>query len=307
MRTFIALFLAFAAGAYADAITPFYSGSYGLVTLGAVGGVSGYGAIHFEQGNSSVLLLGINDDSAAGAIEAVNVTRGAGGHITGFGSATQLSTAPFIDAGMDYISDGDLLFVQFGGTGIGEIKPGGSSPATFVSSPGGGSGGAIGLVPSGVPGAGNLVAASYSNNKLCTTTATPDGGGTDTLSACSNSVSISNPTGIAWVPAGAPVFPSAEILINRGSTTYAYAVDANGLPTGAGTAFFTTAFSLMGAAFDPVTGDLLLTTTSSDRIYEIQGFPDPPPTPEPGTFALVPATLAVIWVGRRFRRTGPGL
>ena len=57
-----------------------------------------------------------------------------------------------------------------------------------------------------------------------------------------------------------------------GGPSWAYALDSDGNPTGSGTEFMTTNFSAYGAAFDPLTGDLLFSDYPGDVVYAVQGF-----------------------------------
>jgi len=297
VRQFIAAFCLSAAAASAAGINAYYSGSYGLYALGSVAGASGYGAIDFEQGNHNVLLLAAASDSSSGVIDAVPVTRGTSGHITAFGTAATFATTPYIDAGMAYASNGDLLYTRNDGT-IGELKPGSTSPNKTVTSPASSSNGGT-ILPSGVAG-GTMIVASYSAGKICTSVLTADGNGTYNLSSCGNSTTLTNPQGMAWIAAGSPLFYSASLLVGRGGSIYAYTADANGLPVSStGTAFASFGGAIEGLTLDPVTGDLLVSTTASDQIYEIQGFAAPSSAAEPGSLVLVPLGLALCCFGRR--------
>jgi hypothetical protein len=302
VRIFAFLLLT-AGGLFASGITPFYSGSYGIYTLGGVAGVTGYGAILFEQGNNNVLLLAGNADYSAGVIDAVTLTRDAAGDISGFSSVAQLSTAPYIDHGLAYAPNGDLFFTQDGGAGIGQIQPGGTSPAKTVSSPAGSGGGSVGFVPSGVSGAGNLVTASYTGGRFCVSTPTADGSGTYDVAGCANPVSIAGVSAFLWVAAGSPLFPASSLLVARAGNVYAYTVDANGLPNpGSANAFLNTSGLVNGLALDPVTGDLLVSASSSDQIFVVQGFLSATSSaPEPGTLAAGAAGAAALLLRRRRR------
>lgn len=304
MRIFV-LFILTAAGAFASGITTFYSGSYSINSLGAVAGASGYGAILFEQGNNNVLLLAGNADYSSGLIDAVTLTRGPDGHITGFSSVVQYSTAPYIDGGLAYAPNGDLLFTQYGGTGIGQIKPGSTSPDKTVSSPAGSGGGSLGFVPSGMPGAGNFVTASYGASRFCVSALTADGSGTYNVAGCATPESISGPAVAVWVAAGSPLFSSASVLVGRTGTVYAYTLDANGLPSpSSANAFLTVPGIATGMAVDPLTGDLVVAATSPDQLFLVKGFnASAASIPEPGSLVAVTIGIALIALGCWRRRT----
>src|SRR5579883_1207408 len=283
VQTFV-LCLLTARGAFASGITPYYSGSYGIYSLGAVAGISGYGAILFEQGNSDVLLLAGYADYSSGVIDAVTVSRDASGNVVGFSSTNQFAAAPYIDSGMAYAPNGVVLFTQYGGSGIGEIKPGGANPAKTVSSPAGSGGGTLGFVPTGMNGAGNFVTGSYSAGRFCVSGLTADGAGTYDVAGCTGPESISGLTAAVWIASGSPLFPANSMLVARTGTVYAYTLDGNGLPNPASAnAFLTTSGIVTGLAVDPVTGDLLVSATSSDQLTRVDGFTlSSASVPEPG-------------------------
>ena len=83
------LFVAVAAGfgavspAVAQAVVPAYAGSYSLQVIGAVPGLPApYGGVTFLDGNT--LLIGGAANTPAGRLYTIDITRDAGGHITGF-------------------------------------------------------------------------------------------------------------------------------------------------------------------------------------------------------------------------------
>ena len=69
-------------------IDPLYAGSYSASSLGSVPGLpSNYGGLTFLDSNT--ILIGGQANTSAGRLYTIDVTRGAGNHITGFsGTAT---------------------------------------------------------------------------------------------------------------------------------------------------------------------------------------------------------------------------
>jgi len=85
----------------------------------------------------------------------------------------------------------------------------------------------------------------------------------------------------------------------------AYQVDGNGAPIiGTGRDFITGLTGPEGAAIDPVTGDLLLSTSGrTNSISVVQGFQGPLQTeatvPEPATWGLLAGSLTLLAAFRR--------
>lgn len=81
--------------------------------------------------------------------------------------------------------------------------------------------------------------------------------------------------GIFYVPPGSPQFSAPSVLLcgyYRGPIG-AYTLDSAGNPAGTMAPFIAGNFSPYGAAFDPITGDMLFTTTlTGEQVYEVQGF-----------------------------------
>jgi hypothetical protein len=303
MRLF-ALLLAAAAALPGTAITPFYSGSYTLIDLGSAAGVpAGYGALTFMLGNSDILLLSGHQDNVGGIgeIDAVPVIRGAGGHIVGFGAAVFETAATYIDSGLVYAPNGDLLYLRADGHGIGVIPTGAAfARDAAIPSPAGPNDGTLGIVPAGLPGGGSYVFAS-APDRICTAALSPTAGGY-TISSCIHSESVPISSGIAWIPAGASLFPSAAALVLTATALTPYTLDSYGLPQTPypqPLAVFSGGIGPNGMTVDPVTGDLLISTAGS-HILEIQD-PPPPPVPEPPAPFLVALGLATVCASARMR------
>jgi hypothetical protein len=98
---------------------------------------SPYGGVTFKNGDVNTVLLSGRANGSGGIIYAVPVTRGSNNHITGFGTAAVLSTAPRIDGGLSYgpvVQNGVspagsvLFFTGYPANVIGQIKSGSTSP-----------------------------------------------------------------------------------------------------------------------------------------------------------------------------------
>src|SRR5579863_3331495 len=95
------------AAAQAVSISAPFSSDYSFVSLpGPVGVPTNYGGITFLDNNT--LLLGGAANGPSGVIDEVSVTRDINGNINGFGTVTQLATAPYIDGGLAFGPGGDL-------------------------------------------------------------------------------------------------------------------------------------------------------------------------------------------------------
>jgi len=312
----VSLALLVTAGAFgATIITPAFSSDYSLVDLGSVPGLPGpYGGLVLEQGNNQTLLIGGAANGASGVVDSVGVTRDSNGHISGFGgSASQFSTAPYIDGGLAYAPNGDLFYTAYPSDQIGEIKPGSTSPDKVVNVPTGAgnpssSVGTLNFIPSGFPNAGSMVVGSYNGNQFCILPLAADGSGTYDIGNCSTPLETvsGGPEGIVYVPAGSADFPNPSVLISEygAGKVQAFTLDANGLPLpSSGQDFITGLTGAQGAVVDPVTGDFLFSTFGGgNHVYEIRGFAAPvTATPEPATAGLLGFALAGLCF-RRFRR-----
>lgn len=291
-----------------------FASSYTCGSLSGPSGVAGsLGGLTFL--NDSTLLIGGNAGAANGTIEAIGVTRGTGGHITGFsGTAVQVSTAPYIDGGLAFGPGGNLFFTNSNG-GVGEIKPGGTSPALTVSESSAlASGGSLAFVPSGFAGAGGMKLLGFGNDASTSATLTADGSGTYGITTGA-SVSLNTgygpygPEGAAYVAGTNPGFAGQDSMLvtyYTSSSIDAYAIDANGNPlTASASPFLTSAYMyLEGTTIDPVTGDLLFAGGSSvpNQILVVSGFNAPAAVPAPSGLAVLALPLLGLLALSRRRR-----
>jgi hypothetical protein len=287
--------LVFSQVSFAQNIAPYYSGSYTYTSLGTAPGVPTlYGGMTLLAGNSNELLIGGGANGANGAIYEIGLTRGVGGHITGFsGSPTLFSTAPYIDGGLAYGPGGALFFTGYPVNTIGQIKPGSISPDRTDVLTGLGvqsSVGSLNFVPSGYPGAGEFKIASYSGGEFYNSTLTPDGFGTYNIGVATlTTTPLGGPEGFVYVPLGSALFPNPSMLLAQygAGKVAACQLDADGNPIVASCQDFVQGLTgAEGGFVDPLTGDFLFSTFGGgNQIIEVSGFNAP--TPEPGTLVLL--------------------
>jgi hypothetical protein len=152
-----------------------FCGSYGLTDLGSVAGLPPeYGGLTFRAGDPNTILIGGHANLAAGGLYAATVARGAGGHITGFGSATLYAEAAYSDGGIVYHPGDDvLLLARWPVNQLGELKPGSRTTDKIVNlQPLGvaSSLAALNVVPPGFPGAGDWKFVTWASGDWYTAT-----------------------------------------------------------------------------------------------------------------------------------------
>jgi hypothetical protein len=288
-------------------IGPAFAGNYSYSNLGAVSGIpASYGGLTVDPGDSNRLL--ISSTSGGGRVFSVQVFRNSGGHIVGFnGTPSQVSTAPSLDGGLSFSPAGVLFYTTWTTNSIGQIKPGGTSPARVDSLTGLGvspTTGGLAFVPSGMIGAGQLRVSSYTSGGIYSVPLVADGNGTFTPGAATLLATLpGNPEGIAYVVGGSVGFTAHSLLVAENSTgnVAAYDLDASGAPlVGTRRVFLSGLNDIEGITRDPATGDYLLTTYSSTRVYVVNGFAA---VPEPAACGLMAGlALCPLALLRRRRR-----
>ena len=283
------------ANAGAQILSAPYSSNYTVGFNGVISGVAApNGGLIFKKNDPNTLLIMGAANGSGGTIYSASVTRGAGNHITGFGSAALFATAPNNDGGIVYAPNGDLLFTAFPTNQIGEIKPGSTAPDKTVTLSGVTSSvGTLQYVPAGFSNAGQLKIASYNGGDWFNATLTPDGTGTYDIATSTTGVNTGNgPEGIVYVHGGNPNFVTDSILISEYSANRisSYTADAGGNPVVASRQDFLTGLTgAEGGTVDPTTGDFVFSTFGGgNKVVVIQGFTNQATTtPEPGSIALL--------------------
>ena len=318
LATSLGVTLLCAASASAGTVAGAFVSDYAIFEYaGPAGLATPFGGLTFDPANPNNIIIGGSANTGSGAVYSVPVTRDSNGHIVAFGVPQLYSVGPNIDGGLLFGPGGQLLFTQYPSNGLGEIIGPCSTAAPCntvdktvdltaagVSS----SVGSIGIVPNGISGAGNLFIASYSSGQFYQATLSPDGSGTLNITNVTAGPNTGGgPEGLVWVSGGNPDFGSDSILVplyNQGIVE-AYQVDSNGAPIiGTGRNFITGLTGPEGAAIDPVTGDLILSTSGrTNSISVVQGFQGQLQTeatvPEPATWGLLAGSLTLLAAFRR--------
>lgn len=274
----------------AQTLDPAFSPFYQITLEGAVPGVPpNYGGLTFSQDDSNVILIGGAANALIADIFAIRISRDANRHMIGFdcgGAAFHADAAasPYggIDGGLAYGPGGVLFFTAYAGNGLGQIRPGSTTPDRWIALTDLGvwpSTGAVQFVPDGFPGAGKMKILSFNGSVWYSFVVTPDGLGTYNVTADSPAVAITiggGPEGTVYIEAGNPGFSADSVLVSEWGTgrVVAYEVDANGDPIVSTQRVFISGLSgAEGAAIDPVTGDFLFSTFGGgNQIVRVSGF-----------------------------------
>jgi hypothetical protein len=317
--------------AHALALGTDFAGNYTAIGLGSVPGLpTNYGGLTFLDNNT--ILIGGAANTAAGRLYTIGVTREVGTHrITGFsGSASPFgSVGAYNDGGVTFGPGGVLFTSRWPVNQLGQTRPGSTvedriidlAPLGVASSHA-----ALGFVPAGFAGAGQLKLVSWSGGQFYTAAIAPDGSGTyDILSITHEDLDpgaagIQNvpggPEGFVWVAGSNAGFAGVDSMLiaeYSAGRVGAYQIDANGNPLVATRRDFLTGLTgAEGAVFDPVTGDFLFSTFGGgNQVVRVSGFLAPPPTcgqpgqppcavAAPGTLPLLALTLPLLgWFVRR--------
>ncbi len=318
---------------------------YSATDLGPVPGlVTPYGGLTFGRSGGAIdpstLVIGGAANTSSADIRSIGVVRDASKHIIGFsGTSTFIATAPGIsgnngiDGGLQYGPGGVLFYTSYADNSIGQIKPGSAGPdkqidlqGIGIGAPGTASVGALGFVPIGFPGVGNLKVVLWNGpGTWYNSTVTPDGVGTYNIGNVTAITDMNTgpggnvgPEGFVYVKAGNPGFAADSILLDEWTIgkVSAYTLDINGDPIVASRhEFITDLTGAEGAVLDPLTGDFLFSTfgatDTSDHVIVVKGFTIVPAVPEPGTLLLLAGGLVALglrwpahWTPRSTRR-GP--
>ena len=318
------------------ALGPDFAADYTATSFGSVPGLPAlYGGLTFLDSNT--LLIGGNANTAAGRLYTIDVTRGAGGHITGFsGTANQFgSVGEYNDGGVVFGPGGVLFTSRWPVNQLGQTKPGSTDEDKIVNMAALGvaqSHAALNFVPAGFAGAGEMKIVSWSGGQFYTATLAADGTGTFNITSVVQEDlnpalgGIQNvpggPEGFVYIDGANAGFGEDSMLISEYSagTVGVYELDSSGNPLVATRRNFLTGLTgAEGAAIDPVTGDFVFSTFGGgNQVVAVRGFIAPPPScgqpgqppcgvPEPGTLplsALVLLGMGVACVCRRGQVAG---
>ncbi len=282
-----------AGAAMGQVLAPPFDVNYQLVGLGYPPGVPApLGGLCFKPGDANKLLIGGSANGGSGAIYEIGITRTSNGYISGFsGTATLLATAPNIDGGLCEIpgSGGTLVFTTYSNNSLGQLRPGSTTPDSYVSLSATGiasSTGTCQFVPTGFPGAGNFVVASYSTSRYYTLPLTANPGPaplTYSFGSSGNEAlfAAGGPEGIVYVPLFSPIFnetPTMLVCEYSAGRVSSYDVGTGGLPVPASRRDFITGLGgAEGGCLDPRTNSLLFSTFGgSAGVVMVPGFNLPP-------------------------------
>jgi hypothetical protein len=284
-----------AAGSDVELAAPFDT-LYTAYDLGTVPGVPNpLGGTVILSSDPNTLLIAGGSENASGAIYSIGVTRDECGHIIGFaGSASLVASTPHVDANLVYTSADLLLYTEWPQFHLSQLAGSTTTPSRrtdlrTLGMPGTGDSGAggLGIVPSGLPTAGEIRLVTWPGGRWYHAATAPDGS-LLSVTGLTETVTVPNePGGFAYVPAGSPGFTSQSVIVAewRGSDATldrvaVYDIDQSGDPIIATRREFFSKFPRpWGAYFEPVTGDYLFLSwgTGSDHVYIVQGFVPPPP------------------------------
>ena len=273
---------------FSQTLTPeFKTAGYTLTDLGSINQLPPkYGGLTIRSDQPNTLYIGGNANYGAGAVYTVALLRDSvTNHITGFeGDAVLYKEAPNNDGGLLFAPNGTLLFTRYSMNHLGQILPDNSYITTSLTDYGiSSSVGSIALVPSGYPGAGNLIIASYNAEIFYNIPYTIHSSGQYILSNKTSEVlvspTISGPEGIAYIPAGSLGFPNLSMAVSSygNGKVVVFEVGSDGLPNVSTARDMITGLTgAEGALIDPVTGDFLFSTYGGgDKIIRVSGFQAP--------------------------------
>jgi len=278
-------------------IAPPFDSNYSLVSIGYPIGVQTYfGGLTFKYDDPNTLLIAGAAGSQVGRIYQIAVNRDANGHIVGFNGIATLypgagsTIGQFNDAGLAFGPANVLFVTRYFANHLGQLEQ--SKVGSLTSdkvidlAPLGvtGSGGSIGFVPPGFPGAGSMKLISWGGSGWYHCEFAPDANGTFNITSASLRATISSgPEGIAFVPPDSPVFsPNSVLIVEYGYSKVVTAqLDTNGDPIMAQSQdFIRNIPQAFGACIDPVTGDFLFDTWGgSNEVIRVTGFATPTPAP----------------------------
>lgn len=277
-------------------IAPEFEEFYTTYDLGPVPGVPDgalLGGCTIAHDDPDTLLIAGDSEQPDGKIYEIGVVRGPCGNIIGFnGLATPVVDAPYVDANLAYGPKTILFYTHWPVNQISQLLPGANAPVSTtnmgplgINEDQGVSG--LGFVPPTLDDPAGLRVLTWAAGNWYHL----DYVGQDDHFVLENPqkiVSLPNgPGGFAYVPAESPGFDEQHIIVAEWSsnTVGVYEVDDLGDPmVNTRKDFFTVFPRPWGAYFEPIKGDFMFLTWGApgldDRIYIVQGFEQPPPSPQ---------------------------
>ncbi|HEX8077053.1 MAG TPA: hypothetical protein VF511_04510, partial [Chthoniobacterales bacterium] len=268
---------------------------YSCVGLGAVPGVpTSYGGLTFKYDDPNTLLIGGTANDSSGRIYQIAVIRDATRHIVGFSGTAKLYPAStsrigqYNDGGVTFGPDNVLFVTRYPGNQLEQTIPGRTTPSKVVDlAPFGvtASVGSVAFVPPGFPGAGSMKLVTYPSGDWYNVDFVPDGTGTFALNLASRQANVGAAEGIAFVPPASPGFsPNSVLIANYAKNRITTApLDYKGDPIIANQREFLNGLvGPEGATVDPVTGDVLFSTSGTEnKVIIVRGFAVPSTSPIP--------------------------
>jgi PKD repeat protein len=271
---------AVAGGTYVE---PEFCGPYTVASLGEVPSLpQQYSGLAFGPGDANTLLIGAGAIGASGAIYTVPLTRDAAGHVVGFGGPAQKwLDVPNLDGGLAFGPGGVLFSARWPDDILVQVRPGSAQIDKQIAlRPLGLNAVALNFVPPGYPSACELRLVNFFGGRWWAPTLAPDGAGTYDITAVRETQPIvGGPEQLAYVPEGSPLVADRRTVLvteNVSSNLAAYEVDGRADPIPSTRRLLSTGVpSAEALTFDPVTGDLLVTSLNTKRVTVVRGFRAP--------------------------------
>lgn len=189
-------------------------------------------------------------------------------------------TAPNIDGGIAFSSDGVVFVTTYSNNHLLQFLPGSTTPDLDINLNTLGVASSVGtcqFVPAGFPGAGKFKLASYNASQWYDVDLVQNAAGTYDIAAVTATVNPGGgPEGIVYISGGNPGFSIDSVLVSEYSAgaVRAYDIDANGDPIPTSRREFITGLAgAEGAVIDPVTGDFLFSTFGGgNKVIVVSGF-----------------------------------
>jgi hypothetical protein len=225
----------------------------------------------------NLLLVGSSGGSTATAYSYTPVRDPGTLRITALSPSTSFASTPSADGGLE-LHGGVLFWTTYPTHVVGQYNPVTTATSTTALPTAWSSTGGLTFVPSGYPNAGTLLVSSFGTGDIYAIPLTPAGSlfslGVPVLYA---NMPLSGTEGITFVNSG-PL--AGNLLVANWSWSQIDAVPIDfgtGLPLG-GTAspmvttVITNLTGVEGLGFDPIAGDLFISSYSTSTLYRVDGF-----------------------------------